>query len=189
MSFFKNIFESKSSKELRNITSNQIEKNDWVDLIFDIVESSKIENEIWTFVCKAKFENLMVGFRLFIIDNIEPGINNDQIDNTKFIQKGLSIIGIGKESDNFIHAISSLYGMQNVQNFTNQKLIYTIFPLNNKVATLEKGKFKFKVFYDDSNEKNLYTEFYINIDLNNKILEFNEKDQDYRENILKAFMQ
>ena len=79
--------------------------------------------------------------------------------------------------------------MQSIQKFTNQKLIFTVFPLNDKVAKLEKGKFKFKVFYDDSNEKNLYSEFYINIDLNNKILELNEKDQDYRENILKAFIQ
>jgi hypothetical protein len=189
MSFFKNIFGTKSSKELRNITSNQIEKDDWVDLIFDITESSKIENEVWTFVCKAKFENSTVGFRLFINDNIEPGIINDKIDSANFVQDGLSIMGIGKESDDFINAISSLYGMQSIHKFTSQKLIYTIFPLNNKVAKLEKDKFKFKVFYDDSNEKNLYSEFYINIDLNNKILEFNEKDQDYRENILKAFIQ
>ena len=189
MSFFKNIFRSNSNEELRNITSNQIEKDGWKDLVFDIVESSKIENNIWTFDCKAKYQNLVVGFRLFIIDNIEPGINNDKIDETRFVQEGLSIVGIGEESDNFINAISSLYGIQSIQKFTIQKLLYTVFPLNNNVAKLEKGKFKFKVFYDDSDEKKLYSEFYINIDLSNKILELNEKDEDYRENILKAFMQ
>jgi hypothetical protein len=189
MNFFKNIFGSRSNAILRNITSNQIEEDGWQDLVFDITESNKIENKIWTFVCKAKHKDIIVGFRLFIIDKIEPGIVNDEIDETRFVQEGLSIIGIGEESDNFINVISSLYGIKSTQKFTKQKLLYTVFPLNDSVAKLEKGKFKFKVFYDDADEKRLYSEFYINIDLSKKILELNEKDKDYRENILKAFMQ
>ena len=73
MSFFKNIFGSKSTKELRNITSNQIEEDDWVDLIFDITESRKIENGVWTLVCKANFEHLIVvlDYLLLTILNLE----------------------------------------------------------------------------------------------------------------------
>ncbi|WP_445722603.1 hypothetical protein [Flavobacterium sp.] len=158
-------------------------------MIFEITESNKIENNIWTIVCKATFENLIVGFRLFIIDNIDPGINEDKIDETKFVKDGLSIIGIGEESNNFLYVISKLYEIPNNQKFTNEKLLYTVFPLNNNVAKLSKGKFNFKVFYDDSDEKKLYSEFYINIDLKNKIVEFNEKDEDYRKNIIKTFSQ
>ena len=44
---------------------------------------------------------------------------------------------------------------------------------------------QFKCFLDSSNEKNLYGELYINIDLPNKKLYIKEKDISYRENIVK----
>lgn len=45
---------------------------------------------------------------------------------------------------------------------------------------------KFKVSYDDPNVQDLYCEFYLNILVQDNVLELKEKDTEYRENIVRA---
>jgi hypothetical protein len=51
---------------------------------------------------------------------------------------------------------------------------------------LDKGYYKFKLFFDPSDELGLYCELYLNINLPDKEVELREKDQEYRENLIRA---
>ena len=42
-----------------------------------------------------------------------------------------------------------------------------------------------KCFFDENNEQNLYSEIFLNPNLKNGTLELNEKDEEYRMNIVK----
>jgi len=137
--------------------------------------------------CKSKFRNKIVGLQISIADEIPAGIINEEIDNSKFVPKGVVIQSIGKESDKLIEVMSKLYGQPKKVKFTNEKLPFTVFPLNKEKGTLENGRLHFKVFYDQEDDRNLYAEFFLNPDLKNGNLELNEKAEEYRQNIVGLF--
>ncbi len=178
MGLFSSIFGCNSKENLNNslihITSNQDKEDGWQDLVFTITEK-KLESNAWNLKCEGIYKGKIVGFRIHIIEGVEPGINNEGINNTKFIKDGIVIESIGEQSDNLIEAISELYEEPVEKEFTNKKLKYTIFPLNQEKANLENGAFKFKLFFDDNDERGLYSEMYINPNLPNRTLELNER--------------
>jgi hypothetical protein len=185
MGILSSVFGFSQNKNLIELTSNQDAEEGWQDLIFTITKKEKIDNGFWSLTCKAKYENQIVGLKINIADGIPAGIVNNELDNTRFVENGIEIQSIGTESDKLISVISQLYGQLKLTKFSTEKLTFTIFPLNRENATLENGRFKFKLFFDDNNEQNLYAEFYLNPDLKNGIVELNEKDEEYRQNIVK----
>lgn len=173
------------NNNLIELTSNQDEEEGWKDLILTITKKKKLDNGFWSLICKAKYENQIVGLKINIADGIPAGIVNEEIDNTSFTKKGVEFYSIGKESDKLIEIISKLYGETKRKKFTSKKLTFTAFPLNKEKAILENGKFSFKLFFDENNEENLYAEFFLKPDFKNGIIELNEKDEEYRINIVK----
>ena len=185
MGFLSSVFGFSQNRNLIELTSNQDAEEGWNDLIFAITEKEKLDNGFWNLTCKAKYENQIVGIKINIADEIPAGIVNGEINNKGFSSKSVEFISIGKESDKLIEVISKLYGQTKISEFTSEKLIFNVFPLNQEIAILENGRFKFKLFFDDNNERNLYSEIYLNPDLKNGTIELNEKDEDYRANIVK----
>ena len=53
---------------------------------------------------------------------------------------------------------------------------------------IEQQELKFKLFFDENEEEGLYFEIYLNIDKKNGTLTLAEKDEEYRQNILRAFL-
>ena len=184
MGILSSVLGNSQNKNLIELTSNQDEEEGWKDLVLTITKKEKLDNGFWNLICKAKYENQIVGLKINIKDGIPAGIVNDEIDNTSFTKKGIEIYSIGKESDKLIEVISKLYGKTKETKFTTEKLILTVFPLNREKAILENGKFSFKVFFDEKNEQNLYAELFIKPDLINGTIELNEKDEEYRNNIV-----
>ena len=46
---------------------------------------------------------------------------------------------------------------------------------------------KMKMFVEPEGDENEYAEFFLNVDLRGKVVQFHEKDNEYRENLIKAF--
>ena len=157
----------------------------WKDLVFSITKKEKLENGFWSLTCKADYNNVIVGLKIKIKDGIPAGIINNEMEKASFTKQGVELLSIGKESDNLIKAISELYEQPKKLKFTSNKLSLTVFPLNQEKAVLENGQFKFKLFFDEKHEQNLYSEIFLNINLKNGIIELNEKDEEYRMNIVK----
>jgi len=185
MSFLSSVFGFSQNNDLIELTSSQDAEEGWKDLIFTITKKEKINNDFWSLTCKAKYKNEIVGIKINIADKITAGIINGEIDNTSFVSKGVEILSIGKESDKLIEVISKLYGQPKRTKFTTEKLTFTVFPLNKENAILENGRFHFKLFFDENEERNLYAEFFLNPDLKKGTVELNEKDEEYRANIIK----
>ena len=185
MGFLSSVLGFGQNNNLVELTSKQDAEEGWQDLIFTITEKEKLKNGFWTLTCKAKYKNQIVGLKINISDGIPAGIVNEEIDNTSFTKKGVEIHSIGNESDKLIEVISKLYGQPKKTKFSSEKLIFTAFPLNKEKAILENGRFHFKLFFDENDKRNLYAEIFLNPDLKNGTIELNEKDEEYRVNIVK----
>ena len=173
------------SNDLITIIANQTDEEGWQDLIFNITEKN-LESNVWNLKCQGLYHGEKVGFRISILESIEAGINVDGIDNTKFLNSGIQIESIGEQSDKLIQILSKLYKQPISLKFTNERLDYTVFPLNREKANLENGRFHFKLFFDDEDERGLYSELFVNPNFPKETLEFNEKDMEYRTNIIKS---
>jgi len=184
--YFSILFGCKSNglnRELIELTSNQVEEG-WQDLILTITQKKLLDTGYWDLICKAKYKDQIIGIRIYILEGLEPGIVGDELDNTKFVREAVKIESIGEESDNFIKVVSELYQQDVSDSFTDSLLSYTIFPLNHDKANLENGQFKFKLFFDDNDEYGLYSEIYLNLNFPAGTIELNEKDEEYRKNIV-----
>jgi hypothetical protein len=104
-----------------------------------------------------------------------------------FSKRAVKINTIGIESNEFIKALSELYGFPTQKLFTTKTITSTAFSLNKKNADLDKSDYyKFKVFLEG---KDTYGELFLNINTDEKIIELHEKDQEYREAIIKVLSQ
>lgn len=191
MGFFSSFFSCNDMKNsepiLPYITKVQEQEEGFNDISLKIIEVNKKENN-YEYIAKGKYENKIVGIKISIQNNISAGINNNgEIEAKSFEKNGIIIESIGAESDNFVTALSQIYNIPRTTKFSKNPIKTTIFPLNQTVADLTKSNYyKFKVFFNDESDENEYAEIYININLENNYIEFNEKDNEYRINIIKT---
>ena len=174
---------SNGQSQLIDITSQSEEG--FHDLVLNIVEKH-INNNQWIIVAKGQYKGIIVGIKIKIKNELNPGIVNGEVDKSAIIKNGVEFSTIGKESDNFIEILSGLYGFQTKKKFTSNPLLFTCIPLSSTQASLDKGYFKFKLFFDDTNINNLYSEIYLNPNFPKGLIEITEKDPGYRENLIKA---
>ncbi|ULT23240.1 hypothetical protein KUH03_29100 [Sphingobacterium sp. E70] len=87
-------------------------------------------------------------------------------------------------SDNFTRALSTLFKTEASSFKMLDTIGSTAFVLSGQPEYFDEEYIKTKIFFDDTNEKDSYAEWYVNIDLKNRILELREKDQEYRKNII-----
>lgn len=126
-----------------------------------------------------------VGFEIAFRPDLKLGIIDGEVDKTRFYKEGFNIYSIGKISDNFIKALIELYKIDSQPLKMVDKIKSTVFVLGGEPKNFKVDFVKTKIFFDDTDEKGFYSEWYVNINLNNKILELKEKDSSYRENIIK----
>lgn len=155
------------------------------DLEFDIINYQLNQNDQYQFLVLGQYYGEIVGFKVLVNDGILPGIVEGKFNQQAFYAEGITLKSIAKESDSFIKVLSELYGYQGGLKFNNE-ISFTCFALDGDPRNIKNEDVKFKVFFDDNNERGLYCEFYINISVQNKTLELKEKDTGYRGNILRA---
>jgi hypothetical protein len=63
----------------------------------------------------------------------------------------------------------------------------TSFALDGDPTLMDTEHLNFKVFHDDEGKLGLYFEMYLHVDIASGFVRFDEKDEEYRENLLKSF--
>jgi hypothetical protein len=174
---------SNGQSQLIDITSKSEEG--FCDIILNIVDK-QIDNDFWIITAKGQYKGTIVGIKIKVKNGLKPGIVNGEIDKTAFTKDAVEISSIGNESDSFIKVLSNLYGFKTNKKFTSKPLIFTCISLSSTEGFLDKGYFKFKLFFDDTDEKGLYSEIYLNPNFPEGLIELPEKDPGYRKNIINA---
>lgn len=161
-----------------------IDEHDFVDLKFTITKYW--QDEFKNHICEVKglWGKDNVGFEIAFRPDMQLGIINGEIDMSRFYREGINFYSIGNESDRFVSALIALYKTDNKLTKMNDKISSTTFILDGNPQNIQSDYISTKIFFDDKEEKGCYSELFINIDLKNNVLELNEKDPEYRKNII-----
>ena len=172
---------------LEEITSRMNVDEGWCDIYMKIVSDIKTDSS-HVYTVKGLYKGDIVGLQIEVRSDIGAGIVNGSVSGgSGFLADGVIVQSIGKESDKLIAAIAELYQFPTKKGFTKHPIASTIFSLNEKAVALDKeGYYKLKLFYEIA-EDELYAELFLNINTSTKEVELHEKDQEYRNNLIKIW--
>ena len=100
---------------------------------------------------------------------MQLGIIDGEVDKTRFYKQGINFYSVGALSNNFIKALTGLYKTDNKSLMMIDKVESTTFVLDGQPEKFDSDYIKTKIFFDDMDEKGFYSEWYVNVDLKNKI--------------------
>ena len=97
-------------------------------------------------------------------------------------QGTVKIESIGKHTEAFVHALAKAYAKK-VQRYEFTQVRLTAISLEGDPRKVETLPVKLKMFYESGNEEE-YAEVFLNFDLPHRVVQFHEKDPDYRKAVL-----
>ena len=135
----------------------------------------------------GNYNSSQIGFMLQIPLNLEAGLSLQTGDlqvNWKQIRTG-SFIPTGEQSNAFLKVLGELYGLPAPENFY-KSIDFTMLPLHENAIDIKNDYVQTKIFFEGKgSDENHYAEAYLNFNLKEKFIEFNEKDEGYRSALLK----
>ncbi|RQO69395.1 hypothetical protein DBR43_15020 [Pedobacter sp. KBW06] len=187
ISFTASIFSCQSEKTTQNNKLEEITfRTDTSEGFRDIslkILSDKPTDSTHIYLAKGLYKGKTVGIQIEVKSDMPAGITKDgEISNTGFVKKPVTFFSIGKESNEFVKALSNLYAVDTSKPFTKRVTATTAFSLNKDIANLNTaGGYKFKLFFETETD---VPEIYLNLNLQEGIIEISEKDQAYRKPIM-----
>ena len=172
---------------LEDITARFVPEEGWYDIFLKIADQNENDHSV-IYIAKGLYEGKVVGLKLEVKKDMTAGLlPSAEINQNAFYRNGIQFFSIGSESDELVRALSKLYQFPTTNPFSESIAGAMTFSLNEIPVDLKsKEHYKFKLFFHDDSE-DLYCEMFCNINLVDDIIELHEKDEDYRENIIKTF--
>jgi hypothetical protein len=176
-----------NNTKLEDITSRIDPAEGWSDIFLKITEDTKTDTS-HIYIVKGLYKNKTVGLQVEISSKIGAGIVDGKPDGKAgFVANAVQLKSIGQESDELVKALAELYKQPTDKGFTKQTISATAFSLNEKSVNLDKNNYyKLKLFFAEDDE-NLYSEIFLNINTDKREIEIHEKDESYREPIIKVW--
>lgn len=176
-----------NNTKLEDITSRIDPEEGWSDIFLKITEDTKTDTS-HIYIAKGLYKNKMVGLQIEVSSKIGAGIVDGKPDGKAgFVANAVQLKSTGQESDELVKALAELYNQPTNKGFTKQTISATAFSLNEKAVNLDKNDYyKLKLFFAEDDE-NLYSEIFLNINTDKREIEIHEKDEEYREPIIKVW--
>ena len=174
--------------QLEEITSRCDLAEGWIDIFMKITSDIKTDTS-HIYIAKGLYNSKIVGLQIEVSSKIGAGVVNGKIDGKSgFVSDAVQLKSLGQESDEFIKALAELYQKPTDKGFAKQTISATVFSLNEKPVNLDKKDYyKLKLFFEENDEELLYSEIFLNINTDKREIEIHEKDEEYREPIIKIW--
>jgi uncharacterized membrane protein YhaH (DUF805 family) len=170
---------------LEEITARMDAAEGFTDLFLSIVKVSK-KGDSHFYEARGLYHGEEVGLRFAIRSSMPAGVVDGQPSQDGFVREAVRMRSTGPESDRFVRALGELYGFPTDQPFTRNVVKTTAFSLNEAPVDMETpGHYKFKLFFEEGNEE-LYSELFLNFNTAENIIEFREKDTEYRKPLIRT---
>ncbi|MBN8219155.1 MAG: hypothetical protein J0L75_21125 [Spirochaetes bacterium] len=154
----------------------------FVDVNLHIVSYTANRDVSFLIKVSNNIEGRAVGFKILL----DKKWTSKKIENSKsslFWGTG-KFISTGQPTETFVEVLSGLYGFQNPE-FSMNEVNIVVVGLANDPRKLATRDTKMKVFFNSDNQE-LYSEVFINVNLSEKSLEFHEKDEEYRQPLIRS---
>ena len=170
---------------LEEITAHMEKGGGFCDVFLHIVADKKTDkSHIYT--VKGLYKGKTVGLQAEVKNGIGAGLSSEGITSAAFKDDGIVLSSIGQESDEFVKALSSLYKLPATKPFSKKSIKPAAVSLNESAVDFNSNKrYAFKLFFEADASGNV-PELFFNLDLAKQIIELNEKDEEYREGVIKA---
>ena len=136
--------------ELREITELANGEDGFQDIGLLITDTKK-EDDRLIFTGLGLFKGDTVGLGFKTNTRFDPGLipGGGMNPEKGFSKDAVQVFSLGKQSNNFVKALSTLYGLPTNKEFANKPLIASAFSLNDQEVDLGKpnGYNKFKLFF------------------------------------------
>ena len=156
-------------------------------ITLDLLERKDSETTI-SYTARGLFNEDTVGFTLEVDKNIPAGIGSDGLPDEKvgFQTGSIQFIRSGTESDRFVAALGELWNVHGSLRMKAEPVQPLVFSSNRSAVNLDKSfTYSFKLFFgEDMPEPG---EVFFTIDTYKKMIEFQEKDAEYRSQIVHSF--
>jgi len=162
--------------DLTNLKSTE----GFIDISLSIIESKESDKYI-EYNTSATVNNDTIGIIVKLKKDIPAGFINGEPKNM-FLKEGIEFISKGKESDNLLRFISEKYGFKNSNISIKDTQMFTCANLNQEKPNYKSGESRFKIFLEGEED---YSELFVNFNFTKRIVYLNEKDEEYREPLIK----
>lgn len=178
---------AQQTNNLVDITSRLDQAEGWSDIFLTITADTKTDTS-HIYIAKGLYKGKTVGLQIEVNSKIGAGIVDGKLDSKSgLVTNAVKLQSIGQESDELVKALAELYKQPSDIGFTKQTIYATVFSLSDKPADLDKSDYyKLKLFFEE-NDENLYSEIFLNINTEKREIEIYEKDEGYREPIIKVW--
>lgn len=163
-------------------------ENGFADLVLPITRFRCTEQFACLIEARGLYQGRDIGLRVRLsADLSEPDPTGD-IPEASFRKDGVEFQSLGEPTRDMALILQEAYGVKFKSNSIRKSLSMTSTTLEGNPKQIEQQELKFKLFFDENEEEGLYFEIYLNIDKKNGTLTLAEKDEEYRQNILRAFL-
>lgn len=152
----------------------------FVDVPLSIIDCKESDGYI-EYNTSATVNNDTIGVIVKLKKGIPPGFVNGEPKNI-FLKEGIIFISKGKESDNLLRFLSEKYDLKNNNLSLKDSQIFTCANLNQEKPNYKSGESSFKIFLEGEED---YAELFVNFNFTKEIIYLNEKDEEYREPLIK----
>lgn len=156
----------------------------FVDLQFKIFSIQNLQSGNREFVVKGTLNKKKVGFSIELLPSWEPKMV-EGLEQPCYWGKAI-FKEIGSETSEFLLALSNLYGNQLDYVEAHPFVLAEAVGLACNPADIINTSCKMKLFFNPNSDESLYSEIFLNVDVAAKILELNEKDNEYRIPIIRS---
>ncbi len=152
----------------------------FVDIPLSIIETKEVDG-YFEYNVGATVDKDTIGIRIKLKKNIAAGFVNGSPANV-FLNDGIEFISKGNESDGLLQYMADKYEVQNNAISLKNSQIFTCANLNQEKTDYSNGESGFKIFLEEGKD---YAELFVNFNFREGIISLNEKDNDYREPLIK----
>ena len=166
---------------LRSLPELSVAKTDgFVDFAFKIVAVERFAQETQVLV-RARRGSELVGFAALLT---EPWTASSIPGTDHTLWRGqVSIVSVGVESDAFLRALYDAYGVAGSAPRMTARVDFMAVSLSGDPHDLKREPLKLKLFFQGATGT---AEVFLNVDEGRSIVEFAEKDTEYRQAFLEA---
>lgn len=173
---------------LGNPVLTQYSEEGFVDCVFKIVDLRETD-ALYRFRLIGSYKGDIVGMGVTVVKGIQAGMNSEmQLISDHVYRNGVVFSRTGPESDRLISVLSAMYGIHEIPTHMVETGAFTAIALHQGSIDMTSEPIKLKLFgYDGPTDReDYYNESFFNLDLKNKLVFWNEKDQEYRKPLLRS---
>lgn len=143
----------------------------------------------YNFHMAASFNGEEVGVDVRVVQGVKAGFNGAmELNRDHVYYNGVQFCRSGPESDKLLAAIACLYELKSTPDRMADAKSFTAITLHQGEIDMDSQAVKIKIFGNDgeSDNEDDYFESFFNLDLPSGLVFWNEKDQEYREPLVRS---